>query len=82
MNNIYKTSDLYFASYLVSCGKTFKGTEKKSDRGKNKIVFIFEIDEDDLKQYSTSFFSGTATTNVVQFIYALKNLKTLCFSAE
>ena len=75
----FKTSDLYFASYLIASGCKFTNTEKKAGH-KCKTVFVIEPGEQDIRELSSEFFSGAAIINVSQFISTLKNLKSLCFT--
>lgn len=81
MDEYFKTSDLYFASFLIASGITFKGTEKKNDRNKIKTVFILDDNKDEVSKLATGFYSGNADVNVTKFTSTLKNLKSLCFKS-
>lgn len=75
---LFKTTDLYFASYLITCGCKFSNTEKITGTH-GRTLFIIDCSGNDYKALSSEFFSGRAVVNISQFISTLKNLKAMCF---
>lgn len=76
----YRTSDLYFAAYLCSLDFPLVTTENgASSEGSKKIVFLFNIMEDDLPKVKASYFGGTGTVKARKFVDNLRSLKSICF---
>ena len=76
MQNIYKTSDIYLASYAIAKGYTMVSTDKLRQQNKNRIKTFFA-----LQISKTQFYSGQKdNVNVSRYTTALKNLKSVCFS--
>lgn len=78
---LYRTSDLYFASFLVSIEVPLKTTEKAttSDGGK-KVVFVFSIPDSDLAHIKALYFGGAGTVKVRLFVDNLRSLKSMCYT--
>ena len=78
---LYRTSDIYFASYLCSLDFPLKTTEQSptGDGGK-KVVFVFGIPEGDLPRVKASYFGGTGTVKARKFVDNLRSLKSMCFT--
>lgn len=75
---IYKTSDIYIASYLLSKGLELQGIDKRDSR---RCDFIF-IDRADRPNLVRSFLCGQAEGNVPDFLYHFKRAKRLLYSRE
>jgi hypothetical protein len=71
-NREYRTSDLYFAAYLITAGCTLKRT----DRVGNRVFFIYDYSPllDDLK---LQYFNGEAKVKAQHYASQIKNLKSL-----
>lgn len=83
MQNIYKTSDIYLASYAIAKGYTMVSTDKLRQQNKNRIktFFALQISKQQLQVLKTQFYSGQKdNVNVSRYTTALKNLKSVCFS--
>lgn len=78
---MYKTCDIYFASFLISMGNKLACTEIVPDNGKDKTVFCFDIPPDKGRGLKNVFFGDKETLNVNanSFISTFKNLKSLCY---
>jgi len=77
---LYRTSDLYFSSYLAALDFSLITTENnKMADGSNKVVFVFNIPEGELPKIKASYFGGTGTIKVRKFVDSLRSLKSLCF---
>lgn len=75
----YETSDIYFAAYMNALGHQLSGTKKVEDSGKMKTVFVFELPDDEIESLKTGFFGGLGEVKALQYMYALRSLKSLCF---
>lgn len=83
MENIYKTSDIYLASYAIAKGYKMVSTDKLKQQNRNryKTFFAISISKDNLQVLKTEFYSGQGdNVNVSLYTTALKNLKSVCFS--
>ena len=83
MENIYKTSDIYLASFAIAKGYVMISTDKLRQQNKNKVktFFAIKIQKKDLEVLKTQFYSGqNDNVNVSRYTTALKNLKSVCFS--
>lgn len=79
--NIYKTSDIYLASFIIARGYRMISADKINDRNKVKTFFTLEIEKEQLDKLKTEFYSGnTQNVNVSKYTNALKNLKSACFA--
>jgi hypothetical protein len=76
MNNIIKTSDLYFAAYLQCMGCKIVQTEKEN----LKCMFSFEDiqNREDLKD---NYFNESKESSIPALHYAnsVRSLKTFCY---
>jgi len=75
----YKTSDIYFASYLCALDIPLERTEPEEDGGKKKVLFIFKVPTKDMARLKASFFGGTGTVKAQKFVQSLRSLKSMCF---
>lgn len=77
---LYRTSDLYFASFLCSVDFPLKTTEiDKTADGKKKVVFVFAIPEIDLSRVKAMYFGGSGTVKARVFVDHLRSLKSICY---
>jgi len=76
---IYRTSDIYFASYLCALDVSLERTEPEEDGGKKKVLFIFKVPAKDMARLKASFFGGTGTVKAQKFVQCLRSLKSMCF---
>jgi hypothetical protein len=74
-----KTSDIYYAAYVSALGIPMQCTEKVKDGNKEKTIFCYDVPEEDEKKYKSDFFGGTGDVKALQYMYALRSLKSLCF---
>ncbi|MBA7660801.1 hypothetical protein ES703_68807 [subsurface metagenome] len=77
-NGIYKTSDLYIATWLLSNGLELLNIDRRKPR---RCDFIF-ADRPDRRELVQSFVYGSATGNLTDFIYHLRKAKRLLYSSE
>jgi hypothetical protein len=78
---LYRTSDIYFASYLCSIDLSMTTTEtEKGNDGNRKLVFVFRVPEDKIKLLKASYFSGGATVKVRSFVDNLRALKSMVYT--
>ena len=76
---LYRTSDIYFASYLCSVDFPLTTTEtKETPDGGHKVVFVFSLPEGEINRIKAGFFGGSATVKARIFVDNLRNLKSLC----
>lgn len=78
MNGKYQTSDLYLAAYLLSMGLELEGLDRHNPR---RIDFIFQ-DRPDRPELVNKFLCGSATGNVVDFVFYIRRAKRLLYSRE
>ena len=74
-----KTSDIYYAAYVSALGVPLQCTEKVKDGNKEKTIFVFETSDEEEQKYKSDFFGGTGDIKALQYMYALRSLKSLCF---
>lgn len=81
MSKLYRTSDIYFSSFLCSIDIPLKTTEvaKTADGGK-KVVFVFSLTDANLASLKAQYFGGTGTVRVRIFVDHLRSLKSMCFT--
>ena len=74
----YRSSDIYFCSYLASLDIPLLTTEtEKAPDGGKKVVFLFRIKESDLQRLKSSFFGGTGTVKARRFVDNIRSLKSM-----
>ena len=73
------TNDIYFAGYVMAKGNQLAKTEKKTDAGKTKTIFIYDIKDEAFEVLKSEFFGGGGMVNAQQYMFALRSLKSLCF---
>jgi len=73
---LYRTSDLYFSSYL--CALDIPLTTSETDANDSrKVVFVFKLASEDLGRLKASYFGGTGTVHARKFVDSLRSLKSL-----
>ena len=72
-DGIYRTSDLYIAAWLLSNGLELKGIDRSN---KQRNDFIFK-DRSDRPELVNQFLCGSATGNVVDFVFYMRRAKRL-----
>ena len=78
---LYRTSDIYFASYLCSLDFSLVTTEvSKTSDGSKKVVFLFNIPDSELPKVKASYFGGGGTVKARKFVDNLRSLKSMCFT--
>jgi hypothetical protein len=78
---LYRTSDIYFASYLCSLDFPLVTTESEgAANGSHKVIFVFEMRDEHLRSAKTQFFGGTGTVKARKFVDNIRSLKSMCFS--
>jgi len=77
---MYRTSDIYFASFLCAIDIFLESTvNEKNEAGGKKVIFVFKVPKKDLERLKAGFFGGTATVKVSRYVQAIRNLKSMCF---
>lgn len=81
MNDIYKTSDIYLASFIIARGYSMLSVDKINDKNKTKVFFTLNIGKQQCDKLKTQFYSGQDfNVNIFRYTATLKNLKSVCFS--
>ena len=77
---LYRTSDIYFASFLCSLDFPLKTTEfGKTMDGSKKVVFVFSLPDSDVSKVKALYFGGSGTVKARVFVDHLRSLKSMCF---
>ena len=69
----YKTSDLYYASYLKIAGVEFVGTAREE----NRVFFLFK-DQEGMEDLRMAYFNSTSRVPARQYAEEIKAFKALC----
>ncbi|MBA7674005.1 hypothetical protein ES703_82212 [subsurface metagenome] len=77
-NELYRTSDIYVTSWLLSNGLQLEGIDRSNSK---RCVFVFH-DRADRPKLVNEFQCGSATGNVVDLIFYMKRAKRLLYSVE
>jgi hypothetical protein len=78
--SLYRTSDLYFASFLCCVEFPLKTTEKtKTEEGGTKVVFVFSLSEQEVSRAKALYFGGTGAVKARVFVDHLRSLKQMCY---
>lgn len=75
MQNLYKTKDLYLASYLVMHGLNLVQLEKQDKR----FYFLFET-TDNLKPLCDEFYARRAKVEPMEYVVAMKQVKSKMYN--
>lgn len=79
--SLYRTSDIYFSSYLMSLDVPMLETEDKDgEDGGRKVIFVFRIGAGEVGKMKAQYFGGSGTVRARRFVDNLRNLKSMCFS--
>jgi len=73
----YRTSDLYFASYLKVAGLELTATEKDG----RKVVFVFKK-TDFIRDLKKEYFNKTAKVSALNFVDEIRNMKSLTYMTK
>jgi ssRNA-specific RNase YbeY (16S rRNA maturation enzyme) len=73
----YKTSDLYFASFLKCVGVALITTEIEG----KKISFVFE-DKGTIKELKKQYFNREATVPALNFVDEIRSMKALTYMSK
>lgn len=73
----YRTSDLYFASYLKVAGLELIATEKDG----RKVVFVFRK-TDFIRDLKKEYFNKTAKVSALNFVDEIRNMKSLTYMTK
>ena len=76
---LYRTSDIYFSSYLASLDIPLKTTEIEKTEGGKKVVFVFQLADADLQRMKATYFGGAGTVKARRFVDNIRSLKSICF---
>lgn len=74
--NEFRTSDLYFAAYLVVAGVQMTGTERS---GSGKVSFIFDTSMANVVELKNAWFAQTGKVAALPYANAVKSLKSICY---
>jgi hypothetical protein len=77
-NKSYKTSDTYITAWLLSKGLQLQGIDRHNSQ---RCQFIFQ-DRPDRPDLVRQFMCGSATGNVVDFVFYMRRAKRLLYSNE
>jgi hypothetical protein len=79
----YKTSDIYFASFLCALDVPLQASEwetlSRDGRPDKKLVWVFKIPEGAIGKLRAAYFSGNGTVKARKFADSLKSLKQMCY---
>ena len=75
-DTLYRTSDLYFASYLCALDIPLATSESDANDSR-KVIFVFKMPGEDLGRLKASYFGGTGTVHARKFVDSLRSLKSL-----
>lgn len=78
VNGNYRTSDLWITAWLLSNGLELRGIDRRNPR---RCEFVF-ADRSDRLELVQTFVYGSATGNLVDFIFHLRKAKRLLYSGE
>jgi len=77
---LWRSSDLYFASFLVSLGFPLTTTESAAmANGSKKVIFVFTISDADLMKSKSLYFGGSGTVKARLFVDNLRSLKQMVY---
>jgi len=71
----YKTSDIYFASFLITTGQFY--LEGIQDQSPNKKTFIF--DKEPSQDLILGFYNGSVKVSAIRLLEALQTLKSATY---
>ena len=78
---LYRSSDIYFAAYLCSLDFNLIATEvEPGSNGGKKMVFVFEMRDEHIRNAKTQFFGGNGTVRARKFVDNIRSLKSMVFA--
>lgn len=75
----YRTSDIYFAAFLISIDIPLCSSERVTDGRSTRVVFILRISDADLAKAKSLYFGGAGNVRARKFVDNLKSLKAMCY---
>jgi hypothetical protein len=75
LDTSYRTSDLYYASYLRVAGVPFLGAERAGKR----VVFLFEDEGSTLHDLKQGYFSDGARIPALSYVQMIRAMKSLVY---
>lgn len=76
----FKTSDLYFAAYLMTAGCNLTGTSKVQEDGTPpRVVFIFE-QTPEMRELKLEYFNRKSKIEALSFVDSIRGLKAIVHS--
>jgi hypothetical protein len=79
VEEVYKTTDLYYSAYLKVAGVVFRGVERENGR----VAFLFD-DQGPLvmRDLRNAYFTDAAKVAPLLFVQAIKAMKSLTFNDQ
>lgn len=71
-----RSSDLYFAAYLMTAGVPMKRTERTQENG--KVFFIFDTSIANIEDLKACWYNNSGKVAANPYAYNIKSLKSLC----
>ena len=75
LNNIFRTSDLYYAAYLRVAGVPFMGTE----RDEKRVTFLFDVAESQILDLKQGYFTNKARVPALSYVQMIREMKSLLY---
>ena len=75
MNNVFRTSDLYYAAYLRVAGVPFLGTERDGKR----VMFLFDVAETQILDLKQGYFTDKARVPALSYVQMIREMKSLLY---
>lgn len=75
IRSLYRSSDLYLASFLKARGLYLAGVERECE----KLVFVFKVDGERIKEFIDEFYNDSLV-GVLTYKAALRDLRSLIFN--
>lgn len=74
------TSDLNLASFIWATGnKNYTFRKGLDNRGKERLVFVFDIPEDKFMELKQSYANGSGMVSALEMVNAQRHFKNICF---
>lgn len=74
------TSDLNLASFVWATGnKNYTFRKGLDSRGKERLVFIFDIPEDKFMELKQGYANGSGMVSALEMVNAQRHFKNICF---
>lgn len=72
---LFRTSDLYFSAYLCALDLPLLTTEQETVNGRVKLVFLFNVPEENLARLRALYFGGAGQVPARRFVDSMRSLK-------